>query len=186
MIKLDSLERWQSLPKGHVLNLPGNGARRIRLNVNAPGRVALFIVNDDGEPTFLAAPDGRDVVEFAAPGDVRITTEHDDVSVYTAENEPTFTIIENAEVFTQIAQRAARNPDLEHMMYLQQQNIERRMASLAAEMEVRIGEAYDAGKATVTRSDAPGTAADAAISPGGESDSAGGAPGDGDDDTEPA
>lgn len=159
MIKLDSLERWIALPKGGVFTLPGAAARRVRLNVNSPGRSPLYLVDDDGQLVFLAAPDGRDVVEFAAAGDIRITTEADDVSVYSAENEPTFSIIENAEVFTQIANRQARNADLEHMMYLQQQNIERRLAALAAEMETRVGEAYEAGRATVVVSDAPGTVA---------------------------
>lgn len=186
MIKLDSLSRWSRLDKGAVLTLPGVADRRIRLNVNSPGRVSLFIVNDDGEPIFLACPEGRDVVEFAAPGDVRITTEDEDVFVYTAENEPTFSIIENAEVFTQIAQRAARNPDMEHMLYLQQVNMERRFAALAADMESKVHDAYEAGKATLTRSDAPGTVADAPVATGREPDAPSGAPGDDGDEAEPA
>ena len=109
---------------------------------------------------FLAAPVGREVVEFAAGGDVRITTDAEDVSVYTAENEPTFTVVESPEIFTQIANRQASNPDVEHMLYLQQVNIERRMAILTEEMESRIGQAYDAGTKSVTKSDAPGTAAE--------------------------
>lgn len=146
MIKLDSLSRWNALPKGGVLTLAGDAQRRIRLNVNSPKRISLFIVNDDGEPIFLAAPVGRDIVEFAAGGDVRITTDDNDVFIYTAENEPTFHIVEDAEIYTQIANRAARNPDLEHMLYLQQINMERRFAALSAEMAEQVNNAYDSGR----------------------------------------
>ena len=147
MIKLDSLSRWMHLKKGDILTLSGDAQRRIRLQVNSPKRSSLFIVNDDGEPVFLAAPVGRDVVEFASSGNVRITTEDDDVFVYTAENEPTFTIFEDAETFTKIAERTARNPDLEHMMYLQQQNMERRLAAMHGQFESKLNEAYSAGMA---------------------------------------
>ncbi|MER9486827.1 hypothetical protein NKI50_12660 [Mesorhizobium sp. M0563] len=163
MIKLDSLSRWNRLEKGAVLTLPGDAERRIRLNVNSPGIARLFLVTGDGEPVFLAAPERRDVVEFAHGGNVSITTEDNDVFVYTAENEPTFSIIENAEVFTQIAERAARNPDMEHLLYLQQINMERRFAQLANDMESRTRDAYDAGKATVVKSDAPGAAANSPL-----------------------
>lgn len=145
MIKLDSLSRWMHLKKGDILTLAGDAQRRIRLQVNSPKRSSLFIVNDDGVPVFLAAPDGRDVVEFATGGDVRITTDDDDVFVYTAENEPTFTIIPDAEIFTKIAERSARNPDLEHMMYLQQINMDRRFAQMQYDMQRQVNEAYEAG-----------------------------------------
>lgn len=145
MIKLDCLSRWMHLKKGDILTLPGDAQRRIRLQVNSPKRSSLFIVNDDGELVFLAAPDGRDVVEFASGGDVRITTEESHVYVYTAENEPTFTIIPDAEIFTKIAERSARNPDLEHMMYLQQINMDRRFAQMQNDMQRQVNEAYEAG-----------------------------------------
>ena len=176
MIKLDSLTRWTRLGKGQILELPGETNRRIRLNVNSPGYAGLYTVDADGLPTFLATADRRDVIEFAAEGNVRIGTQDDDVFVYTAENEPTFTIIENAEVFTQIATRAVRNPDLEYMMFLQEQNIQRRIAQLETSVNQRVQEAYDAGKATVAKSDAPGTAAQQPASTGPKPDSLAGAP----------
>lgn len=146
MIKLDSLSRWLRLPAGDVLTLKGDAQRRIRLQVNSPKRISLWIVNDHGEPTFLASPVGRDVVEFAAGGDVRLTTDDDDVYVYTAESEPTFTIFEDAEIFTKIAERRARNPDLEYLMQQQQINMDRRMSVLAGELNNRVNEAYEAGR----------------------------------------
>lgn len=145
MIKLDSLDRWMHLKKGEVLTLAGNSPRRIRLQVNSPKRSSLFIVNGDGELVFLAAPEGRDVIEFAAGGDVRLTTEDDDVYVYTAENEPTYVIIEDPVIFTKIAERSTRNPDLEHVMYLQQVNLDRRLTALQGDIQRQVNEAYEAG-----------------------------------------
>jgi len=158
MIKLDSLDRWMHLKKGEVLTLAGNAPRRIRLQVNSPKRSSLFIVNGDGELAFLAAPDGRDVVEFAAGGDVRLTTDDDDVYVYTAENEPTYTIIPDAVIFTKIAERSARNPDLEHMMYLQQVNLDRRLAALQGDIQRQVNEAYEAGTRVANTQPAGATA----------------------------
>lgn len=156
MIKLDSLSRWIALPKGQVLTLHGNKSeRRIRINVNSPRRICLYLVNDDGELVFLAAPVGRDVIEFAQGGDVRIATEDDDVSVYTSEREPTFTVIEDAEIFTTIMTRAARNPDLEYLMAKQQANIERRFQMLEAEANQRAEAAYHAGKQAAVTPSAP-------------------------------
>ncbi len=145
MIKLDSLSRWSHLPKGDILTLTGDTERRIRLNVNCPKRITLYVMNEYGELQFLASPDGRDVIDFAAGGNVKITTEDDDVYFYTAENEPTFSIFPDAETYTRIAERAARNPDLEHLMYLQQINMDRRFAQMQGQFETRVSEAYEAG-----------------------------------------
>lgn len=133
-IKLYSLARWNALPKGQVLELPGTSSeRRVRLQINSPGLAMLFFVNSDGEEVFLAAADRRDTVEFAASGNVRITTSSDDVFIYSAELEATSAVIPDPQVFTKIAQRKARNPELEHMMFVMNQNIERRLAAQAAE-----------------------------------------------------
>lgn len=137
MIKLDTLTRWRPLAQGEVMTIPGEASRRIRLHVNSPGRAVLYLRENERTHRFLAAPVGREVVEFTAEGDVEIVTGSDDVQVYTAEFEPTFVVVEDPEIFTQIAQRAARNPELEHMMWLQQQNVERRMAQLQRDMEAR-------------------------------------------------
>lgn len=135
MIKLGNLERWLPLPQGKVLTLPEADVRRIVLTVNSPGVATLWLVNGDGELQFLAAPEHRDEVEFYAAGVVRVTTDDEHVYVLVAENEPDYVIVDDPEVFTEIAQRAARNPELEKLMYLQQVNMERRLAAMFREFE---------------------------------------------------
>lgn len=157
MIKLDSLSRWSHLPAGSKLVLAGDAERRIRLNVNSPKRISLFVIDDNGEFKFLASPDGLDVIDFAAGGNVQITTNDEDVYFYTSENEPTFSIFPDAEIYTRIAERAPRNPDLEHMMYLTQINMEKRFAQMHGQFEARVSEAYEAGT-RVANSDPAGAA----------------------------
>lgn len=150
-IKLGNLSRWQPLTKGSVLKLPGTEVRLIRLNVNSPGAAILHVVNADGEPEFLAAPIGRDTVEFFAAGEVQITTESADVKVYAADTEPAYNIEPDGEAFTKIMERAPRNPELEQMMYLSQINIERRMAQVHAELDAKYARQFEHNSSPVRR-----------------------------------
>lgn len=186
MIKLNNLSRWNLLPKGQVLTLPGEDVRLIRLNVNSPDRCRLYYVDPDGVTSFLATVTGLDTVEFAVGGDVGITTGDDEVFFYTSETEPTYSVIENAEVFVSVMNRQARNPELEHMMFLQEVNLNRRLAAMADEINEKVSAAYDAGKATVSKSAAPGAAPEHVVSEGGEPDDDGGASGDGNGEDQPA
>lgn len=142
-IKLGNLSRWQALNKGASLKLPGSEVRLVRLNVNSPGTAILHLANADDEIEFLAAPVGRDTVEFYAAGDLTITTESADVKVYAAENEPAYNIEPDGEAFTKIMERAPRNPELEQMMYLSQVNIERRMAQVYAELDQKYARQFE-------------------------------------------
>ena len=146
MIKLGNLGRWVALPRGSKITFPGQDVRRVRLTVNSPGVAKLYIIDDDGELHFLAAPNRLEEVEFSYAGDLVITTDADDVSFLTAENEPEHIVIDDPEVFTEIATRAARNPELERMMYMQQLNAERRIAAMFNGIEERIAGAFDAGQ----------------------------------------
>ncbi|OCC05613.1 hypothetical protein BA190_07560 [Labrys sp. WJW] len=146
MIRLGNLGRWVALPRGSKITFPGKDVRRVRLTVNSPGVAKLYTIDDDGELHFLAAPDRLEEVEFSYAGDLVIATDADDVSFLTAENEPEHIVIDDPEVFTEIAQRAARNPELERMMYMQQLNAEKRIAAMFNDIEGRIAGAFDAGQ----------------------------------------
>lgn len=146
MIKLGNLSRWVALPVGATLTLPGEDVRRIGLSVNSPGIADLRIVNADGEVKFLASVDGLDEIEFYEEGVVKITTSSPDVAFMTSSIEVDYFVNDAPEVFTEISERAARNPDLERMEYLMRVNMENRMAQLSAGLEERIAGAYAAGQ----------------------------------------
>lgn len=147
MVRLDALERWFPLPVGQVLTLPGKAPRSIRLQVNCPDKARLFTVDQDGELVFLATAERRDRVDFLAAGDVKITTQDEDVFVFSSELEPTYSVVEAPAIFTKIATRAARNPQLEEMMYRMEANAARRQAALAAELAQQVKDAFNAGRA---------------------------------------
>lgn len=146
MIRLGNLGRWVALPRGSKITFPGKDVRRVRLTVNSPGVAKLYTIDEDGVPHFLAAPDRLEEVEFSYAGDLVVMADADDVSFLSAENEPEYVVIEDPEVFTEIAQRAARNPELERIMYVAQRNMERRLEQMAIGFEERVSDAFDAGR----------------------------------------
>lgn len=140
-IKLGSLARWKMFPLD-ALNLPGRdgGERRIRLNINAESEIALYRVFralDDQQLVAVLAP-GFHTVEFMAAGTVSlIAAKQDGAQVWyqTADDEPTYVEVVDPVIFTRIANRRHRNPELEEMMYRMQLNVERRLAAQAEELE---------------------------------------------------
>ena len=179
-IKLNSLSRWRPYVDGEVLALPGDdaGERRIRLSFNCERETAVFLRVDDadalvsigflsGERLLAVVGPGVETVEFASVGTVEFfcvpRLEGAQVWFQTADDEPTFSRVVDPRVFTRIANRRHRNPEMEAMMQRMQVNIDRRLAMQAAEFEAaleRRRKEDDNGRPSETIvSNAPGTAA---------------------------
>ena len=140
MQKIGDVNRWHHMPVGTAWQLPGEHPRTVRLNVNAPGRARFYLIDAHGEERFLGTSEMRAGLEFYVTGKAAITTPDEDVFIWSAEFEPTHFEVPDREIFTKIANRAARNPDLEYLMHLQQVNMERRLAAIQQDLEAR----YDA------------------------------------------
>ncbi|RWG23269.1 MAG: hypothetical protein EOQ55_00490 [Mesorhizobium sp.] len=136
IIKLNDLSRWASIAPGEVIRFSAGNPRSIRLKVNCRFQTSLFIVHadkDTGELTddlLVTVPAGISLVEFVTGSNpFRISADGSDpVRYYTAEMEPTAVEVADPVSFTKIAHRRARNPELEEMMFLMNQNMERRLA----------------------------------------------------------
>lgn len=169
-IKLNSLARWR-LYRGEAFTLHGrDGERRIRLHVNCERETAFYRVHGDDEQLLAVVPAGVETIEFSAGGDVSIIAlPRDDGQVWyqTADVEPTYSTVVDPVIFTKIANRRHRNPELEEMMYRMQLNVERRLAAQAEEFEAaleRRRQEEEHGRPTETLvSDAPGTAAGSGV-----------------------
>jgi len=136
MIKIGEIDRWLSLKPGTSLMLKGLDARTIRIDVNAIDKARLFLTDQEtGEERFLATVIGNDRVEFVAAGNVCVTTPDTDVYVYTSELEEVHMHFEGAEIYTRIAERIARNPELEYVLERQALNFERRFQQMATDIE---------------------------------------------------
>ncbi len=169
-IKLNSLARWNTLAAGQaiVFESPSNdGERRIRLHLNVSHPTALYAEDESGPRFLCVVPTGVETVEFFAAGKIAVFNEDGDCEVHyqTAESEPTFAEVIDPVIFTKIANRRHRNPELEEVMYRMQLNMERRLAQQAGEIEAaferRRKEETDGRPAETVISNAPGAAANA-------------------------
>ena len=163
-IKLNSIDRWKPAD-GNLLSFEGVGARRIRLHVNSPGVALAWLVHGEGDLQFLGRVEGFQTIEFYAAGNINVSLDGSDVWWSCAEVEPTYVEVIDPVIFTKIANRRHRNPELEEMMFRMQQNMERRLAQQATEIEAalerRRREETDGRPAEIIQTVAPGAAANA-------------------------
>jgi len=144
MIKIGELDKWLPLKPGTSLLLKGADVRTIRIDVNAMGKARLFVTDqENGEERFLTTVIGNDKVEFVMGGNVCISTSDEDVYIYTSELEQTHLHFEGTDIYTRIAERAQRNPELEYILEKQAQNFERRLQSMARSIEDRYSRQYE-------------------------------------------
>ncbi|MBS0259542.1 MAG: hypothetical protein JSR13_17665 [Proteobacteria bacterium] len=168
VVKLNSLSRWSSLGSKQAIVFDGSdiAERRVRIDFNLEAATAFFIVDRDGEETFLCAlPAGQETVEFSAAGKFSVYAEAGSGAVHyiSADLEPTFSEVVDPVIFTKIANRRHRNPELEEMMFRMNQNLERRLAQQADEFEAAFArrrmEEENGRSAETVISNAPGTVA---------------------------
>lgn len=146
VVKLWNISDWEPVNQDELFVLPAppgrvNQSRKIRLEVNASWPTRVTLVRPGHKFFHLAVIDGMETIEFWAAGEIKFSFSSalagtDDVEawVYTADGLKTSTEIPDAETFTKIAERRARNPELEWMQYQMMQNIERRLGQQREEL----------------------------------------------------
>lgn len=90
--------------------------------------------------TFLALVKGRDRLEFSVDGEFDLMVEGGSCNIYTVDSADVATRIIDPVIFTRVANRRVRNPELEWMMFQQRRNQEALMASMTRETERRFAE----------------------------------------------
>lgn len=135
MQRMFNIDKWQLLNDGKSVNFGNTEQRRVKIDFNAPHPVAIYYADEDGNITFLAAVHGRDTVEFATPGAFSLTADGGEVWFDTVDGEDYSFAIPDAVVLTKIVNRRPRNPELERMQFLMNQNIEMRMEAQRRELE---------------------------------------------------
>lgn len=141
-IKLNSLARWALLPSDEAIVFEGHGdtERTVRISFNLEAVTTLFLGDEDGgENLLVTAGPGLETVEFNVAGSFKVYAEKGSGIVHylSAEMEPVHFEVPDPKIFTRIAQRRHRNPEVEEMMARAQMNMERRFAQLAAESDAR-------------------------------------------------
>lgn len=138
VIRLHNVSRWAQLEPGNVFPIYGEQSRNVRFELNCETDTRLDIVRDE-VPTFLATIRGREDIEFAAEGECYlVATSEGEVWYHTDEGDRIDFENPMSVSFTKIANRKARNPALEMMMFKTEQNMKRRLAALEDEAMSRI------------------------------------------------
>lgn len=145
VVRIHNLGKWSRLDAAQamVLELPHHDGRKVRLSVNCEHDAAFTVVEIDkeGSPaTFLGHAKGLEDFEFYVKGTVQVVaTSEGDVWYFTNDGaDPGAVLNVEAVSFTKIANRRARNPELEAVMWKAEVNMNRRMARLEAEAMARI------------------------------------------------
>lgn len=138
-VKLNSLARWAVLPATDAIVFDGSDVaeRRVRINFNLEAVTSFFIGDDTGENFLCTVGPGMETLEFNVAGSFKVYAEKGSGIVHfqSADLEPTHVEVVDPVIFTKIAQRRHRNPELEEMMYRMQANMERRFAAQADELQ---------------------------------------------------
>ncbi|RWD33335.1 MAG: hypothetical protein EOS22_00865 [Mesorhizobium sp.] len=139
--KLGDLARWRHHDEKAIF-FADHKVRTIRLDVRAAAPVHVYLhTNADGEllDEFLTVlPVGLSSLEFLSGGCSLVLDSTGPVVYFTPEIEAvSFENVEE-ETFTTIANRRERNPEVEWMEFLMNQNINSRMAAMDAEFERRM------------------------------------------------
>ncbi|MER8599677.1 hypothetical protein NKH09_17525 [Mesorhizobium sp. M1339] len=139
--KLGDLSRWR-LHDEKALFFADHKVRTIRLDVRAAAPVHVYLhTNSDGEVVdeFLTVlPAGLSAVEFLSNGCSLVLDSTGPVVYFSPEIEAVAFENVEEETFTTIAQRRERNPEVEWMEFLMNQNINARMAAMDEEFQRRL------------------------------------------------
>lgn len=134
--KLGTLLDWRVLAEGVKLELKG-GLRSVALEINAPEPINLY-AGLNQEDIFVGRFEGRDRVEFTVDGDFFLYGDGGELWFITTDDVVVNTEADPADpIFTRIANRRDRNPNLEAIEWRMRQNMERRFAEMQAEAQRR-------------------------------------------------
>lgn len=148
MQRMFNLRKWTEMTEGTAVSFAGTRPRIVNLEVNAPSEVCLYLKYPESDETyFLALVRGRDKIETYVDGAFEVLSEGGVCYIYTADGDDISSVVLEPVIFTRIAERRARNPELEaierRMFLNQQKRLDAQMAEfdrrLKAEREYYVG-----------------------------------------------
>lgn len=131
-INLKDLTRWVLVPPGAAVEFNRPEARTVRVEVNPEGDAGISVIWPSGEVQFLAEVSGMTLLEFAATGAFQLVSDAT-VWMYSAEFEKLAFEVPDPIIFTKIATRRQRSPEMDYMMEIMHKNQERLFAKLDQE-----------------------------------------------------
>lgn len=172
MQRMFNLRKWSELRDGGALSYKSVRARIVKFDINCATEVSLHLrypegayatraasdiaesaavdeIIAPGTTFFLALVKGRETIETFVDGQVELLAVGGNCYVYTADGDDVSSVVLEPVIFTRIAERKARNPELEAIerrMYLNQ---EKRLQQQMADMDRRYGRLLSAAEERV-------------------------------------
>lgn len=137
MQRINSVYDWTPLRGDQQVNIPCDfdGLRLVRLRVNSPAPVALYLTQPNKEDSFfLALVNGLDEIQFNIDGPYTFFTDGGELWWNTIDGVDSHVEAVDPTSFTTIMQRRTRNPELELMEFKMREN-QRRMDAIMARWE---------------------------------------------------
>lgn len=139
MYKLHELSRYVAVTDKGV-KFPQDEFRKIRLEVLAEKETSLYIKDGKDEPAYIGTFRGFDIVEFHVKGPTLLQADGPGVKVFTTEFQSDVIEIPDAVSFTRVVERRERNPELEKMQAVMEQNMARRLRQLERDVTLRVSQ----------------------------------------------
>jgi hypothetical protein len=138
MIDLKNLDKWVRVAPGEGYEFAGRNQRTTTLEIRAETSTSVYLYRPEKEgidPIFLCNVDGYQKVRFRMPEGRWAVCGDEGAALYVAtiETEAASIAFPDTVIFTKIAERRARDPRLEMMMFKMNQNLERRLQAQRAE-----------------------------------------------------
>lgn len=137
MYDLKELSRYVELSdKG--LKFPHSQPRKIRLEVLAESKQALYVKDGEEKPFYIGTFEGFDIVQFNVRGTATLQATGGGVRVWTTEFQDATIEIPDAISFTRTMTRRQRNPELEAIQFKMQQNMEARLRQVQRDVTLEV------------------------------------------------
>jgi len=134
MQKFGSMEKWASVSEGDSIRFADNKPRRVRLQVVSPVGTDWYVHLPDKGVEYFTTTCGMETIEFVTREGMEIKPSGP-ARYYTSEGDVIHTPTTGNEIFTKIANRQSRNPELEIVAKVAAENAIRRQSVMMAEME---------------------------------------------------
>lgn len=144
MIRVGEINAFSQIEDGELAVFDHTKPRTVKVQFNAPHATVINLVplNEAGEvpekpdSVFLARVEGLQTVEFRVHGAFALDAEGL-VRYRTVDSDRVHIVIPDAQTFTRIAERRARNPEMERLQQVLMANQERRMQALYMDLAER-------------------------------------------------
>lgn len=144
MQRIFNVTKWRTISEGKGIEFPGSRPRVVRLEVNARSEVGLYIIQTNRDPDtgevqpdderFLARVCGRDTVEFHSAGGFALVVDEGECEIYTVDGDVWMYVDLEPRIFTKMASRRKRSPELEYIAHQMQANMSRLLERQANEI----------------------------------------------------